>query len=75
MHRTRTRLVGVAAALSTVAIAAASSTASVATAAPTIGPATVVLGPTIITTASSTFVNTNTQVSASDNTAGGQFGP
>jgi hypothetical protein len=71
MHRTRTRLVGVAAALSTVAIAATLSTPSVATA----EPAVVVIGPTIITTASSSFVNTNTQVSAADNSSGGQFGP
>src|SRR5437879_3523558 len=107
MKPTRTRLLAVAAALSTVAIAAPSSTASAAVlpgfptlptlptlpvltgwgagwsgtgmiTSPVIGPATgaiEVVGPTIITTAPSSFINTNNQVSAGGNWSGGQVGP
>jgi hypothetical protein len=39
-----------------------------------VGGAVAVIGPTVITTAPSTFVNTNIQVSASGNAAGGQVG-
>jgi hypothetical protein len=45
---------------------------------PVIGPATgaiEVVGPTIITTAPSSFINTNNQVSAGGNWSGGQVGP
>jgi hypothetical protein len=34
-----------------------------------------VIGPTIITTAPSSFINTNNQVSAGGNVSGGQFAP
>jgi len=37
--------------------------------------AAVVVGPIIITTAPSSFINTNNQVSAGSNVAGGQFAP
>jgi hypothetical protein len=95
MNATRRRLVGVAAALSTVALAVPLATASAASAAPALGPApyagawwgsgfglpftgitpgvgVTVTGPIIITTAPSTFINTNNQVSAASNFAGGQ---
>jgi hypothetical protein len=106
MKPTRSRLVGIAAALSTIAIAAPLSTASAATAAPAFAPVpgvgagwegwgagwggsvtglpfaqgafalgATVVGPVIITTAPSTFINTNNQVSAGSNFSGGQFGP
>jgi hypothetical protein len=55
MKPTRTRLVAVAAALSTIAIAASVRTAS----ADTVVPATVI-GPTFITSAPATFINTPT---------------
>jgi hypothetical protein len=71
MKPNRTRLVGVAAALSAIAIAAPVSTAGAATAAPAVAPATVV-GPTFITSAPSTFVNTNNQVSPGANSSGNQ---
>jgi hypothetical protein len=69
MKLTRTHLVGVAAALSTIAIAAPISTAGAATAAPVV----TVVGPTFITSAPATFINTNTQVSASGISSAGQF--
>jgi hypothetical protein len=107
MKPTRKRLVGIAAALSTVAIAAPVSTASAATTAsvpfaaslggvtgpgpfaagwggaigfpygggPLLGQSAAVIGPTIITTAPSLFINTNNQVSAGSSVSGGQFGP
>ena len=40
--------------------------------APAFGQAAVVVGPVIITTAPSSFINTNNQVSAGGNVAGGQ---
>jgi hypothetical protein len=99
MKPTRTRLVAVAAALSTIALAAPLSTASADTTArafgpgpllaagwagspavalpfsyPVFGQTAAVIGPTIITTAPSVFVNTNNQVSAGSNLSGGQVG-
>jgi hypothetical protein len=70
MNPTRTRLLGVAAALSTLAIAAPAATAVAAPVVPAVAPA--VIGPTFITTAPATFVNTNTQVSAGDIASGPQ---
>jgi hypothetical protein len=95
MKPTRKRLVGIAAALSTVAIAVPASSASAATAAPAVatvpivaagwggfvalpstgpvaGQAAAVVGPTIITTAPTIFVNTNNQVAAGGAWSGGQ---
>jgi hypothetical protein len=73
MKPTPTRLVGLAAALSTIAIVAPVSTAGAATAAHAPArPAATVTGPTYITTAPSTFVNTNNQVSPSGNSSGNQ---
>ncbi|MCW3047094.1 MAG: hypothetical protein JWO74_1378 [Solirubrobacterales bacterium] len=71
---TRARLVRVAAALSAIAIAAPVSTAAAATAAAGPGdpPAASVTGATYITSAPSTFINTNNQVSADSNSLGGQ---
>jgi hypothetical protein len=63
---------GVAAALSTIAIAAPVSTAGASTAAPAVAPAVTVTGPTYITTAPSTFINTNNQVSPAGNSSGSQ---
>jgi hypothetical protein len=60
----RARRVWVAAALSAIAIAAPVSTAAAATA--------TVTGPTYITTAPSTFINNNNQVSSGDISLGGQ---
>ena len=78
MKPTRNRLVGLAAALSTIAIAAPVSTASAGwggfAAVPFTGPATVT-GPVVITTAPSSFINSNTQVSAGGNLSGVQVGP
>jgi hypothetical protein len=73
MKPTRTRLVGVAVALSAIAIAAPVSTAGAA-AAPAVAehPATIT-GATYISSAPVTFINTNNQVSAGDVTAGSQF--
>jgi hypothetical protein len=42
---------------------------------PSVGQVASVIGPTIITTAPSTFINTNNQVSAGSNLSGGQAGP
>jgi hypothetical protein len=39
------------------------------------GQTATVIGPTIITTAPSSFINTNNQVSAGSNLSGGQFAP
>jgi hypothetical protein len=39
---------------------------------PSVGQVAAVIGPTIITTAPSTFINTNNQVSAGGNVSGGQ---
>jgi hypothetical protein len=76
---TRTRLMRVAAALSTIAIAASMSTAATATAARAAGPvdtpAAAITGPTYVTTAPSTFINTNNQVSTSANSMGDQVAP
>jgi hypothetical protein len=73
MKPTRTRLVGVAAALSAIAIAAPVATAGAATAAPVVArPAATVVGPTYITNAPSTFINTNNQVSPGNNSSGSQ---
>jgi hypothetical protein len=72
MKPTRTHLMGVAAALSAIAIAAPVSIAGAATAAPVARPATVT-GPTYITNAPSTFINTNNQVSPGNNSSGSQF--
>lgn len=74
--RTRARLVQVAAALSAMAIAAPVSTAAAATTARAAGPgdqpAASVTGPTYITTAPSTFINNNNQVSLGDTSLGDQ---
>jgi hypothetical protein len=67
---TRARLVRVAAALSAIAIAAPVSTA--AAAGPVDGSAATITGPTYITTAPSTFTNTNNQVSSGSNSIGHQ---
>jgi hypothetical protein len=74
MKLTRTHLVGVAAALCTIAISTPVSTAAADTAGPAVAPATVI-GPTFNTSAPATFVNTNTQVSALGNVAGSQVAP
>ncbi|MEA2305341.1 MAG: hypothetical protein QOH43_2621 [Solirubrobacteraceae bacterium] len=97
MKPTRTRVVGVAAALSAIALAAPMSTAGAATGAPRfagpvvaggwggfialpstepiVGQEAAVIGPAIITTAPTTFINTNNQVTAGDTWSGGQVGP
>jgi hypothetical protein len=67
---TRARLVRVAAALSAIAIAAPVSTAVAA--GPVDGPAAAITGPTYITTAPTTFINNNNQVSAGSTSLGGQ---
>jgi hypothetical protein len=73
MKPTRTRLMGVAAALSAIAIAAPASTAGAATAAPAVAPpAATVTGATYVTSAPSTFVNTNNQSSPGNNSLGDQ---
>jgi hypothetical protein len=69
MKSTAMRLTGVATVLSAIAIAAPLSTAGAATAAP---PTDTVIGATYITSAPSTFVNTNNQTSPSSNTLGNQ---
>jgi hypothetical protein len=70
------RLVQVAAALSALAIAAPVSTAAAATTARAAGagdaPDATVTGPRYITTAPTTFINNNNQVSAGDTSFGGQ---
>jgi hypothetical protein len=63
MKPTGKRLMGLAAALSTIAIAAPASTAAAAT----------VIAPTWITTAPSTYTNTNIQVSATSTSTGPQI--
>ncbi|WP_156028479.1 hypothetical protein [Candidatus Solirubrobacter pratensis] len=74
MKPTRMRLTRVAAALSTIAIAAVMSTVRAGTAAadPGAGQGTAVSGPTYITTAPSTIINTNIQVSDGDISMGDQ---
>ena len=42
---------------------------------PSVGAVAAVIGPTVITTAPSTFINTNIQTSAGSNLSGGQAGP
>jgi curli biogenesis system outer membrane secretion channel CsgG len=70
---TRARLVPIAAALSAVAIAAPVSTAAAATTARAADPpAATVTGPSYISTAPTTFVNNNNQVSAGDVSSAGQ---
>jgi curli biogenesis system outer membrane secretion channel CsgG len=72
----RARLVPVAAALSAIAIAAPASTAAAATPARAAGPGdapdATVTGPRYISTAPTTFINNNNQVSAGDVSFGGQ---
>jgi hypothetical protein len=72
----RARLVPVAAALSAIAIAAPVSTAAAATTARAAGPGdapdATVTGPRYISTAPTTFINNNNQVSAGDVSFGGQ---
>jgi hypothetical protein len=65
----------IAAALSTIAIAAPMSTAGTAMAAagPVAGQEATVTGATYITTAPSTFVNTNNQVSSGNTSLGDQL--
>jgi uncharacterized protein with LGFP repeats len=75
MQLTRTRLLGVAATLATIAVAAPVSTAGADTTVPDAVPAAVVTGPTFITSAPATFVNTNTQVSGGATMAGSQVAP
>lgn len=96
MKPTRKHLVGVAAALSTVAVAVPQSTASAgvpvpmaaadyggwagfeAITPPVIGGVAggvLVVGPTVVTTAPSVFVNVNNQDSAAGNWAGPQVAP
>ncbi|MCW3063741.1 MAG: hypothetical protein JWN32_913 [Solirubrobacterales bacterium] len=73
MKPTRTRLIGVATALSTIAIAIPASPAGAATAAPVPArPAAAVVGTTFISTAASTFTNMNNQVSPGGNSSGSQ---
>jgi hypothetical protein len=73
MKPTRTRLVGIAAALSAIALAAPVATAGAATAAPAVvRPADTIIGPEFITSPGATFVNTNNQVSPGDNSSGNQ---
>jgi hypothetical protein len=69
---TRARLVQVAAALSAIAIAAPVSTAAAATGGPADKPAATLTGATYITTAPTTFINDNNQVSASNTSIGDQ---
>jgi hypothetical protein len=71
---TRARLVRVAAALSAIAIAAPLTTAAAATASagPVDKPAATLTGPTYVTTAPTTFINNNNQVSSESNSLGGQ---
>ena len=74
IRRPRARLVGVAAALSVIAVAAPASTAVADPFVYPLGvPAATVVGPTIITTAPSSFINTNNQVSAGGNASGQQI--
>jgi hypothetical protein len=69
----RARLVQVAAALSALAIAAPVSTAAAASAAsPGDEPAVSLTGPKYITTAPTTFINNNNQVSAANTSLGDQ---
>jgi hypothetical protein len=68
----RARLVPIAAALSAVAIAAPVSTAAAAAAGPGDPPAATVTGPRYITTAPTTFINNNNQVSEGNTSLGGQ---
>jgi hypothetical protein len=79
MKPTRSRLVRVAAVLSTIAIAAPLSTASAATAAPAAAPVaeqtTTIIGPTYITTAPTTFINNNNQVASGNTSLGDQSAP
>jgi hypothetical protein len=42
---------------------------------PSVGQVAAVIGPTVITTAPSTFTNTNLQTAAGSNLTGGQAGP
>jgi hypothetical protein len=72
MRPTRTHLMAVAAALSTIAIAAPVSTAAAAPTADAAAPAASLSGPTYITTAPTTFVNNNNQVSFAAITSAGQ---
>jgi uncharacterized protein YraI len=73
---TRARLVRIAVALSAVAIAAPVSTAAAATTARATGPgdqpAATVTGPSYISTAPTTFINNNNQVSDGDVSSAGQ---
>jgi hypothetical protein len=50
-------------------------TPNLAFVAPSVGQVAAVIGPTVITTAPSTFNNTTIQVSAGSNGSGGQAGP
>jgi hypothetical protein len=72
MKLTQIRRVGVAAALSAVAIAVPVATAAAATAD---GVPATVTGPTFVTSAPATFINTNTQVSEGPSSAGNQVAP
>jgi hypothetical protein len=74
MKPTRTRRTVVATAASTIAIAAAMTIAGTATAAadPVAGQGTEVSGATYVTTAPSTIINTNIQVSAGNTSMGDQ---
>src|ERR1700681_2036116 len=72
----RARLAGIAVALSAIAIAAPVSTAAAATTARAAGagdpPAATITGPSYISTAPTTFINNNNQVSAGDVSSAGQ---
>jgi hypothetical protein len=72
MKLTRIGRVAVAAALTTIAIGVPASTAGAATAAAVDGSPATVTGPTFVTSAPATFINTNTQVSEGASSAGGQ---
>jgi hypothetical protein len=57
------------------AVVVAGADGSPAATLPATGQSATVIGPTFITSAPTTFINTNTQVSTGDNSAGGQSAP
>jgi hypothetical protein len=77
MKLSRIRLLRIAAALGAIAIAAPAATAGAVTPVtiPAAGAGTTVIGPTFVTSAPATFINTNTQVSEGPSSAGNQVSP